>query len=98
VRGHSRAIHGRGFNCQTATRFVFATVIASEAKQSSLASLLPHGLLRFARNDGRYSFAFSRREAPELCKCSTLEKSEGAGKAGCPLHPQPRVVCKKHAS
>jgi hypothetical protein len=27
------------------------TVIASEAKQSTLAFLLPHGLLRFARND-----------------------------------------------
>jgi hypothetical protein len=26
-------------------------VIASEAKQSTLASLLPYGLLRFARND-----------------------------------------------
>jgi len=27
-------------------------VIASEAKQSTLAFLLPHGLLRFARDDG----------------------------------------------
>ena len=26
-----------------------------------------HGLLRFARNDGGYSFAFSRRDAPEVC-------------------------------
>jgi hypothetical protein len=29
------------------------TVIASEAKQSTLAFLLRHGLLRFARNDDR---------------------------------------------
>jgi hypothetical protein len=28
------------------------TVIASEAKQSTLSFLLPDGLLRFARNDG----------------------------------------------
>jgi hypothetical protein len=31
---------------------LYLTVIASEAKQSTLALLLPHGLLRFARNDG----------------------------------------------
>ena len=24
-------------------------------------------------------------------------KTEGVGNAGCPLHPQPRVVCRKHA-
>jgi hypothetical protein len=30
---------------------LYFNVIASEAKQSSLAFLLPHGLLRFARND-----------------------------------------------
>jgi hypothetical protein len=31
---------------------LYLTVIASEAKQSTVASLLSHGLLRFARNDG----------------------------------------------
>jgi hypothetical protein len=31
---------------------LYLTVIASAAKQSTLAFLLPHGLLRFARNDG----------------------------------------------
>jgi hypothetical protein len=30
---------------------LYLPVIASEAKQSTLARLLPHGLLRFARND-----------------------------------------------
>jgi hypothetical protein len=29
------------------------TVIASVAKQSTLASVLPHGLLRYARNDSK---------------------------------------------
>jgi hypothetical protein len=26
-----------------------------------------------------------------------LPPGEGVGNAGCPLHPQPRVVCRKHA-
>jgi hypothetical protein len=35
--------------------------------------------------------ALSRRKAPELLRKITLEKTEGAGKAGCQLHPQPRM-------
>ena len=31
------------------------------------------------------------RIAPELFKQITLEKQEGAGNAGCALHPRPRV-------
>src|SRR6266478_5432874 len=34
--------------------------------------------------------AIPRRDAPELCKNLRLE-TEGAGNAGCPMHPQPRV-------
>src|SRR6202030_3018040 len=30
---------------------------------------------------------------PKLCKNVSPLKAEGAGKAGCPLHPQPRVQC-----
>jgi hypothetical protein len=33
--------------------------------------------------------AFPRRMAPELC--IYLSPKEGAGNAGCPMHPQPRV-------
>ena len=29
---------------------------------------------------------------------TSLERKEGAGKAGCPMHPQPRVQGKKHTS
>jgi hypothetical protein len=36
---------------------------------------------------GECESAISRRGAPELCIFLRLEKSEGAGKAGCPLHP-----------
>jgi hypothetical protein len=39
--------------------------------------------------------AFSRRDAPELCKTMSLEKSEGAGNAGRSMRPQPRVQMKK---
>ena len=38
----------------------------------------------------RYNCAFPRRDAPELC--INPSPKEGVGNAGCPLHPQPRVV------
>jgi hypothetical protein len=56
-----------------------------------------NGLLRrFApRNDGtpisKYDSAISRRDAPESCMNCSPSKSEGAGNAGCSMHPQPRV-------
>jgi hypothetical protein len=65
--------------------------------------LLLHGLLRCARNDGkyRYTFAIPRRDAPEVCKKSPPLKTEGVGNAGRPMHPQPRVrilVASMHTS
>jgi hypothetical protein len=46
----------------------------------------------------RYDFAFSRRDASEVCISypSRNQREQGypkrgAGKAGCPMHPQPRV-------
>src|SRR5258708_6959075 len=48
------------------------------------------------RNDGKskHSFPLSRRDAPEVCKSfSHLSKREGAGNAGCALHPRSRVQC-----
>ena len=42
-----------------------------------------HGLLRFARNDGGYTLAFSRRIAPELCwKLFALSKQRAQGRPG----------------
>src|ERR1700719_3023874 len=35
--------------------------------------------------------AFSRRDAPELLSENSALKQEGAGNAGCPMPPQPRV-------
>jgi hypothetical protein len=37
--------------------------------------------------------AISRREAPEWLDILSLQKKEGVGNAGCPMHPQP--VCEK---
>jgi hypothetical protein len=35
---------------------------------------------------------YSRRAiTPELCRNNVPQQTEGAGKAGCPLHPQPRA-------
>ncbi len=40
----------------------------------------------------RYDPAFSRRDAPEVLQEPFAPRStEGAGKAGWPMHPQPRV-------
>src|SRR6266851_4660456 len=44
---------------------------------------------RCARNDGKHTFATSRRDAPEALM--DLPPLEGVGNAGCPLHPRPRV-------
>ena len=38
-----------------------------------------------------YTFAFSRRIAPELCWKLPALQTEGAGKTGCALHPRSRV-------
>src|SRR5262245_46155092 len=44
---------------------------------------------------GRRTSAFSRRDASEFCVLTTLNDQEGAGNAGCPLHPW--SACSKKA-
>jgi hypothetical protein len=46
-----------------------------------------------SRNDGGHISTFSRHDAPELFKQTTLKSEEGAGKTGCALHPRSRVQC-----
>ena len=74
-------------------------VIASEAKQSSSHRVEGLDCFAFARNDGaRHTSAISPRHASEVCKkFSRLRKKEGAGNAGCSMHPQPRVQKRKNA-
>ena len=44
------------------------------------------------RANFKYDSAFSRRgQRPSFARNHSPMKIEGAGKAGCPLHPQPRV-------
>jgi hypothetical protein len=53
-----------------------------------------------ARNDVRDRDTPSRSRGamrPRFFKIFAPPRTEGAGKAGCPMHPRPRVVCSKHA-
>jgi hypothetical protein len=43
-------------------------------------------------SNNKHSFAISRRNSPEVCvDCHPPKVQEGAGKAGCALHPRSRV-------
>ena len=47
--------------------------------------------LKLRRASAGHTSALSRPNSPELCKDNVPRKTEGAGKAGCPMHPQPRT-------
>ena len=66
--------------------------IASRSLSSGAHSRDP-----LARNDGIDTTPHSRdaKCARAVAKTLSLERKEGAGKAGCPMHPQPRVQSKK---
>ena len=42
--------------------------------------------------------AFSRLDTPEFLQLTSAQNTEGAGNAGCAVHPRPRVQQKKHTS
>jgi len=85
-RGREQKGASSGFEFQAA-ELPDNTVIASAAKQSTLAILLPHGLLRCARNDGKtYVSAISPRDAPELCL--KIPPSEIRGRSATPRGEQ----------
>jgi hypothetical protein len=52
---------------------------------------LAEGETRWRTMTTEYEFACSRRDAPEVCWKSCPSKTEGAGNAGCTLHPRSRV-------
>src|SRR5436305_10060372 len=58
-----------------------------------------YGLLRFARNDvGTYRLVLAARFRPRHANSLPPSKIEGAGNAGCALHPRSRVLkCVKMA-
>jgi hypothetical protein len=68
------------------------SVIASEAKQSILSLRGPMDCFAALAMTAEHTFAFSRRNPPKFWPARSALSSEGAGKAGCPMHPQPRVV------
>jgi len=43
------------------------------------------------RNDIRQTFALAGHDGPEAISFVSLCNEEGAGNAGCPMHPQPRA-------
>jgi len=63
-----------------------------DATSKALATVQLAKALRFREErkvGGGYDIAISRRQLrPKLCIFDALAKAEGAGKAGCPRHPQ----------
>ena len=47
--------------------------------------------LKLRRASAGHTSALSRPNSPELCIKHVPRKTEGAGKAGCSMHPQPRT-------
>ncbi|SIO42225.1 hypothetical protein SAMN05443247_05156 [Bradyrhizobium erythrophlei] len=70
--------------CAPDDRLREAIHLAAQRKNGLLRRFAPH-------NDGEHNFAFSRRDVPESCKSFRPKKTEGAGNAGCLLHPRSRV-------
>jgi hypothetical protein len=72
-------------------------VIASEAKQSMLAQAERWiaSSLRSSHDDEDMTPHFPRHVLPEFLSIIVPPKIEGAGKAGCRPHPQPRVRMKQ---
>src|SRR5206468_12212306 len=55
--------------------------VIAERSEAIHSFFVPRGgLLRFARNDGGYSFAIPRRDAPEVLKVLTLERQRAQGR------------------
>src|SRR6185369_9791552 len=56
---------------------------------TAVSGILDHPLSQMMTTE--YAPLFSRRTAPEVCSNFPPPKSEGAGNAGCTLHPRSRV-------
>jgi hypothetical protein len=80
-------------DCFVASAFARRRASADKALPCANASRLSQAMtprkFHFISNS-RYTSAFSRRETPEVCVSLSL-KREGAGNAGCALHPRSRV-------
>src|SRR4051812_3157221 len=63
----------------------------AQLRSGSLFFLSPCGSCTRLHNPGP-------RLRPSFAASSSVRKTEGAGNAGCSMHPQPRVQDKKHTS
>ena len=88
--GGRRAVGWGGSNCG----FEFQTANSS-SRALAKQSILPHKermeCFANARNDGKIQFRILATRGARGLQLMSLEKTEGAGNAGCPLHPQPRA-------
>jgi hypothetical protein len=64
---------------------------ATPSDDRGYGSLRSQGRRKRVQVSKQHRFAFSRHDAPELCWSFRALKSEGAGNAGCALHPRSRV-------
>jgi len=98
VRGHSRAIHGRGFQLSNSHRFVFATVIASGSEHPLL---LPCCLMDcFASLAMTVDTASHSRGArrPSCANALPSKNQRAQGKPGARCTRSLAWCVKKHAS
>ena len=87
---------GLGSGCETCLR----TFVQTSRRGRDVIRTLAHhhalGLMLLVQHEQRFihATAFPRRDAPEVCiSFARPNRTEGAGKAGCTLHPRSRVQC-----
>src|SRR5205085_6026622 len=67
------------------------TRLSLAAVTSPLTPHVQHAHDAIFKQPNGYASSISPRDAPEVCMSFVPLKTEGAGKAGCPMHPQPHV-------
>ena len=70
---------------------VIARSTCDDAIQSSVRGAMDCFVASAPCNDETHRCILAARIAPELCKIFRPLQTEGAGNAGCPMHPQPGV-------
>ena len=78
----------------TPDRSIFGVNHFTRAHSPSTAALcttLPRCFPAISKQPKTRTHSIPRRDAPELCIELGPSKAEGAGNAGRPLHPEPRV-------
>ena len=98
-RGTRDSVSGPTLNMRPSLRAILRPSLRGAKRRCNPASIFSSsneaGLLRFARNDGDRlqpcAYVLAALHARSFPDRSALEKTEGAGKTGCALHPRSRV-------